>query len=141
MRNNFYSLITGASEGFGRALAAECASRKMNLILVALPESNLNFLANDLKSKYQVDVVAVETDLSVEENCISLFNQVEELNLAVNMLINNVGLGSTMFFKEGNLSFYQKQMKLNVIATTMLTHLFMEKLKKNGPSNILCVGS
>ena len=43
--SNFYTLITGASEGFGRALAIECASRKMNLILVALPDSNLHFLA------------------------------------------------------------------------------------------------
>jgi len=33
MRNNQYALITGASEGFGKALALECASRGMNVIL------------------------------------------------------------------------------------------------------------
>jgi short-subunit dehydrogenase len=141
MHDNFYTLITGASEGFGKALAIECASRKMNLILVALPESNLYLLSDDLKKKYKIEIVAIEKDLSIEENCISLFKEVEFLNLSVNTLINNAGMGSTMFFEEGNLSFYQKQVKLNVMATTLLTHLFMEMLKKNGPSNILCVGS
>lgn len=141
MKNNLYSLITGASEGFGKALAIECASRKMNLILVALPESNLNTFANTLRQKYDIDVVAIEKDLSIEENCIHLFKEVEELKLSVNILINNVGIGSTMFFSEGHISFYQKQVKLNVITTTLLTNLFLTMLKSNRPSHILNVGS
>jgi short-subunit dehydrogenase len=141
MKNNLYTLITGASEGFGKALAIECASRKMNLILVALPESKLQSLANTLKQKYHVDVVAIEKDLSVEENCLMVYKQVEELKLSVNMLINNVGISSTMFFSEGCVSFYQKQVKLNVIVTTLLTSLFLKMLKTNKPSHILNVGS
>ncbi|WP_136666721.1 SDR family oxidoreductase [Flavobacterium sp. H122] len=141
MSNKLYTLITGASEGFGKALAIECASRKMNLILVALPESKLYFLANALMKKYKVEVTAIEMDLSQEENCLKVFKRIEEMNLQVNMLINNAGLGSTMLFKEGNLSFYQKQVKLNVMATTFMTHLFFDTLKRNGPSYILNVGS
>ena len=141
MHNHFYTLITGASEGFGKALAIECASRKMNLILVALPESKLHFFADSLKQKYDIDVFAIEKDLSIEENCIMLFKQVEELNLSVDILINNVGLGSTMLFKEGNIAFYQKQVKLNVMATTLITHLFLDMLRKNKSSHILYVGS
>ena len=141
MTNNLYTLITGASEGFGRALAIECASRRMNLILVSLPESKLQFLAETLMKRYNVDVIAIEKDLSIEENCSAVYKEVEEMQLSVNMLINNVGLGSTMLFKEGNFSFYQKQVKLNVMATTLLTHLFLDDLRNNGPSYILNVGS
>jgi hypothetical protein len=64
-----------------------------------------------------------------------------ELELGVNMLINNAGLGSTMLFSEGTIEFYSKQIKLNIIATTLLTHLFLDMLKANGPSYILNVGS
>jgi len=141
MSKNLYTLITGASEGFGKALAMECASRKMNLILVALPDSKLHFLAETLIQKYTIDVIAIEKDLSEEENCKMLYNQVEELKLSVNMLINNVGISSTMFFGEGDVNFYQKQVKLNVIATTLLTSLFLDMLKMNKPSHILNVGS
>lgn len=141
MKTNLYTLITGASEGFGRALAIECASRKMNLILVALPDSKLHILAETLIQKYAIDVIAIEKDLSVEENCTMLYKQIEELNLPVNMLINNVGISSTMFFSEGSIDFYQKQVKLNVVATTLLTSLFLDMLKTNKPSHILNVGS
>ena len=141
MSNKKYTLITGASEGFGKALAIECASRKMNLILVALPGPELYYLADFIKRNYKVDVVAFENDLTIEENCTLVFKQVMELGLAVNMLINNAGLGSTMLFSEGPISFYKKQIKLNILATTMLTHLFLDILKVNGPSFILNVGS
>lgn len=141
MSKNLYTLITGASEGFGRALAIECASRKMNLILVALPDSKLHFLAETLIQKYAIDVIAIEKDLSIEENCEMLYKQVEKLKLPVNMLINNVGISSTMFFSEGSINFYHKQVKLNVVTTTLLTSLFLDMLKTNKPSHILNVGS
>ncbi len=141
MPNKKYTLITGASEGFGKSLAIECAGRKMNLVLVALPGPELYYLSSFIKRNYEVDVIAIEADLTLEENCIMVYKQVLQLQLPVNMLINNAGLGSTMLFSEGNISFYQKQIKLNIIATTMLTHLFLNHLKANGPAYILNVGS
>src|SRR5215216_844552 len=36
-KNVAYTLVTGASSGIGKALALECASRGMNILLVALP--------------------------------------------------------------------------------------------------------
>ena len=141
MLNKKYCLITGASEGFGKALAFECASRKMNLILVALPGPELYYLANFIERNYKVDVVTIEKDLTQEENCIMVFKEVQQLQLRVNMLINNAGLGSTMLFSEGNIAFYQKQIKLNIMATTLITHLFLDMLKASGPSYILNVGS
>lgn len=141
MLNNNYTLITGASEGFGKALALECASRKMNLVLVALPGPEIFYLADFIKRNYKVDVVSIETDLSVEKNCYMVFDQVTAYRLNVNMLINNAGLGSTMLFSEGSIDFYQKQVRLNVAATTLLTRLFLDILKLNGPSYILNVGS
>ena len=141
MKTKLYTLITGSSEGFGKELAIECAKRKMNLILVSLADSGLKQLAESISNQYNVDVLPIEKDLSIEDNCISLYNEVEQLNLNVNILINNVGLGSTMFFREGNVQFYQKQVNLNVMVTTLLSSLFLEMLKKNQPAHILNVSS
>ncbi|MEO7307952.1 MAG: SDR family NAD(P)-dependent oxidoreductase, partial [Ferruginibacter sp.] len=99
------------------------------------------YLADFIKRNYKVDVVAFENDLTIEEDCIQVYNKVIELGLEVNILINNAGLGGTMLFSEGPISFYKKQIKLNILATTLLTHLFLDSLNANGPSYILNVGS
>jgi len=141
MLNKNYCLITGASEGFGKALAVECATRKMNLVLVALPGPELFHLAGFIKKNYAVDVIAIEKDLSKEENCIALFEEVTALKIKVNMLINNAGLGSTLLFNEGSIQLYQTQIKLNILATTLVTRLFVDMLEQNSPAYILNVGS
>jgi len=141
MYHKNYCLITGASEGFGRALAIECAGRKMNLILVALPGPELFYLANFIERNYKVEVIVFEKDLTKEEEYMELFKEVCERNYNINILVNNAGLGNTQLFSEGSIAFYKQQLKLNVVATTLLTRLFLDMLRNNTPAYILNVGS
>src|SRR3954470_705710 len=136
-----YSLITGASQGFGKALAIECARRQWNLILVALPGEGLAEFAESLRADYKIDAIIIERDLCEDNACREVFKQVNALDLHVNMLINNAGIGSTDFFDDGAIGHYEKQIRLNVLATTVMTSLFLPMLKKNSPSYILNVGS
>src|SRR5215204_787570 len=136
-----YTVITGASQGFGKSLAIECASRQMNLVLVALPGADLYFLSDFIRRNYAVDVISVEKDLSSEEECVALFEFISSSSLSVNMLINNAGIGSTMPFEEGSIYFYQQQIKVNVLATTLITRLFLGLMRKHKCSYILNVGS
>jgi short-subunit dehydrogenase len=52
-----------------------------------------------------------------------------------------VGIGSKGDFEHTETSFYEKQLQLNVRATTMVTRLFIDELKANAPSHILNLGS
>lgn len=141
MRNNYYTLITGASEGFGKALALECASRKMNLILVALPFSGLANLAGYIKKNFEVRVVFFEYDLSGNQACYRLFNEISSQGLPVNILINNAGIGGTHFFDDRDAEFYSKQIELNVIVPTLMIRLFLNILELHRPAYILNVSS
>jgi uncharacterized protein len=141
MRNENFALITGASEGFGKALALECASRNMNLLLVALPGSGLCSLACFIERNYDVRVLFYEHDLSKKEECLQLFEEINKRELKINVLINNAGMGGTHFFEERDTEYYYKQIELNVVAPTLLTHFFLQTLEKNSPSHILNVGS
>lgn len=141
MHKYLYTLITGAGMGLGKALATECARRGMNVILVALPGESLAELALYLKHAYAIEVIAIEKDLCKDQSCHELFQQVNALNVQVNMLINNAGIGGTELFSDGCLAHYEKQIRLNVLATTLIKHLFIGMLKKNSPSYILNVGS
>ena len=139
--NKFYTLITGASDGFGKALAIECARKNLNLVLIALPGSNLFYLGHFIHKNFSVDVKIFEKDLSREADCYDLHLQILDAGLQVNALINNAGIGNTQFFSETPPEFFKQQIKLNVLATTLLTSLFVPELKKYAPSHILNVGS
>jgi short-subunit dehydrogenase len=139
--NNHYVLITGASEGFGKALALECAARGRNLVLVALPTPELYYLGVFIQKNYQVDVITIEADLSDIEECVKVYEAVIEKRIQLNILINNAGIGGTHFFEDRNARDYFRQIQLNVAAPTILARLFLPMLKSNGPAHILNVSS
>lgn len=141
MRNKSYTMITGASEGFGKALALECASRNMNLVLVALPGSGLANLATYIEKNFGVHAVFFEHNLCSKEECYKIFEEVKGKNITINTLINNAGMGGTHFFNERDMEYYHRQIELNVVAPTLLTHLFLNTLENNTPSYILNVSS
>jgi uncharacterized protein len=141
MSSGIFTLITGASEGLGKALALECASRKLNLILVALPGKELFQLAGALERNFQIRVAVFEKDLTIEEDCRSLYQEIVEQKWGINMLINNAGLGNCCAFEDGQLAGFQQLIKLNIMATTILTRLFIDLLKKQQKSYILNVSS
>jgi len=136
-----YTLITGASDGLGKALAIECARRNMNLVLTALPRTNLLSLANFIENNFPVEVKIFEKDLTKEADCYDLHLEILNARLKVNVLINNAGIGHTEFFSETSPEFFKQLIKLNVLATTLLTSLFVPELKKHSPAHILNVGS
>ncbi len=141
MAKELYTLITGASEGFGKAMALECARRGMNLVLVALPGDELVRLSQFIEREFLVKTICLPHDLTNKEECICLSQEISEKNIRLNCLINNAGLGGTHYFKERDTDFYRRQIELNVIAPTMLTYLLLDNLEQNGPSRILNVSS
>ena len=141
MRNKNFALITGASEGFGKALALECAARNMNLVLVALPGSGLSSLCCYIERNFNVTAYCLEHDLSNKEECYDLFNEINRLQIRIDTLINNAGIGGTHYFDERDTEFYYKQIELNVVSPTILTHLFIQNLSPYSPAYVLNVSS
>jgi short-subunit dehydrogenase len=141
MNTNYFTLITGASDGLGKFMAIEFASRNHPLILVALPRSPLLNVADYIRNQYNVEVHCVFEDLSSMEGCCELHRRVKELGVNVGYLVNNAGLGNTNPFAEKSVSFYTKQIGINVIAPTMLSRLFLPDLMAYGKGGILNVSS
>lgn len=141
MNAGTYAVITGASQGLGKAFAEECAKYKMNVVLTALPGEQLTLIANNFKAQYNIDVIVYETDLSKEQNCIAFFDFVQRQHIPVTLLINNAGVGSIGAFDSFGPDFYGQQIKLNTLAPVLLSRLFLPMLKKQAFSFILNVSS
>lgn len=141
MEKNYYTLITGASKGIGRAIAVECARRGMNLALISLPDENLKELSNELASKYKIKSRYKTIDLTDSKSPELIHKWCVENKLEINTLINNAGFGSQGSFENQTIGFYKQMINLNVRAIVLLTHAFIPDLKKNSPSYILNLGS
>lgn len=136
-----YTLITGASAGIGKALALECAAKGMNLLLVALPGTELEDTACLVRKQHGVKCHCLGIDLSVHCAAKKVYNWVISNGYKVNILINNAGLGNKSVFTDAPVDFYCTQIHLNVIATCIMTRLFISELKKHSPAHIMNTGS
>lgn len=140
-KGRYYTLITGASKGIGRALAVECAKRGMNLVLISLPGENLKELSTELAGKYNIKTCYKTLNLTDIEAPEIIHSWCIDNNVPVNILINNAGVGCVDDFESQTANFYQDMIDLNVNSVVKLTRLFLPDLKKNNPSYILNLGS
>lgn len=134
-----YVLITGASQGLGREFACQAASRGMNTLLAALPGENLEAVCEKCRG-YGVRSVGFELDLTDRESLMDFIDKVNS-GYQLSALINNAGTGGSRRFDEVPLSYVDTIMKLNVMATTVLTHELLPNLRRNAPSRILNIAS
>jgi len=141
MKNKTYALITGASLGIGKAMAYECASRNINLLLIALPGKELEYLITALQKNYSIEVRHFAIDLTLEDSGKKILDWVNDNNFSINILINNAGIGGNGMFEYGNLDYYLKMIKLNTMAITSLTYHIIPKLKEHKEAYILNLSS
>lgn len=139
--DHFFILVTGASSGIGKALAAEFAMRGYNLLLVALPLTGLGEVAVELTTQFEVEVRFLEIDLTKKDSPRKIWEWCRDCHYSVMALINNAGFGNVAFFESTSPDLLFNIMGLNNGAMIELTHFFIPELKKFDQSYIMNVGS
>ena len=113
------ALITGASSGIGLEIARELSMRGYDLIVVARSKDKLLKLKEELKTS----VLVYEYDLSVMENCYSLYDNVKDME--VDIVVNYAGFGDFGDYRADNLDKEMNMIALNVKCLHILTKLFV----------------
>ncbi len=134
-------LITGASSGIGKAFAFQFAERGAHLIIVARSEDKLNKLANTIKEKYKVNCLPLVMDLSKENAARALFNHTESLKIAVDVLVNNAGVGAIGKFEAFDSERYHSLLHLNTVSLTELCWLYLPAMRAKNFGGIINVAS
>jgi uncharacterized protein len=141
MTTSAYSLITGASAGIGKAMAIELASRKFNVLLIALPGTGLSGVVEEINQKYPVLAHGLELDLTITGAAQRVLEWCNTNHYKVNMLLNNAGFGNFSSLENSDPDELTGMMILNNQALVVLTHIFLGELRNNAPAHILNVGS
>jgi len=135
------ALVTGASSGLGVAFARQLAAMGADLVITARRADNLAAVAREIEEKHGVTVTVIALDLSEPGAPGKLFAETEGKGRAVEILINNAGGGIHQNFADTEWDRLARQIQLNVVSLTELTHLFVRAMRGRGTGHILNVAS
>jgi short-subunit dehydrogenase len=137
-----HALITGASAGIGREFARQLGARAATLVLVARRRQRLEELRDELATRRpKLRIEVHPADLSKDEAIDELLAWVESENLAIDLLINNAGLGDLGSFATSDPQRIDQIMLVNVAALTQLTRGLLPAMLARRSGAILNVSS
>ena len=114
------ALITGASAGIGWEFAQQLAGRAAALVLVARRRERLEKLRGEILARAQLRIEIRAVDLAKADAIDELTAWLESENLALDLLINNAGLGDYGPFATADPKRTEEIVAVNVGALTQL---------------------
>jgi uncharacterized protein len=136
-----YALITGASKGIGKAIAADLAARGFNVLLVARSEELLQQEAARITASYPVKADWLALDLSTATAAQNVYDWCRAKGYLVQALVNNAGYGLSGPFEKYSAEELGNMMTLNMTTLVALTRLFLPDLRSQPRSYILNIAS
>lgn len=138
---NQNALVTGASGGIGADIARELGALGANLVITARSRDKLEALAAELRERHGVEVTVIVADLASQKGPRELIAAVEQAGLAIDLLVNNAGVGAWARFLDTPLEQIEALINLDLMALTALTHHFARGMKARGRGRIMNVAS
>ena len=134
-------LVTGASAGIGRALAAVYAAEGWDLILTARRKDPLDTLADELEATHGCDARVIVVDLGVEGAVTRLVSEIRLLGLTVDGLINNAGFSRTEGFLNTPPEDQAAMIRVMLTAPVALSRALVPDMVERGFGRVLNVAS
>lgn len=135
-------LVTGASSGFGKAIAEKFAAEKWNCIITGRRKEKIEALASELKDKYQVAILPLVFDV---QDRLSVFAALEQLPAewqSIDVLVNNAGLALGRDpFDQASLDDWETMIDTNVKGIMYVTKAILPLMKQKGAGHIINIGS
>lgn len=133
-------LVTGASQGIGRALAIEAAKAGAKVLAAARQMSLLEELANEVKRLgHSLEVVAA--DVTSPQDRQKLLDAAKTQLGGLDVLVNNAGIGSTGHFADVEFAHLRKIFEVNFFGLAETTRLLLPLLKQGVKPAIVNISS
>ena len=131
------ALVTGASSGIGQEIAVQLGMSGVPLVLVARRADRLEALAARFKS-----VEVIVADLSTTDGVAQVEARiVDSSKTPIDLVVNNAGFGSSGLMHEIDLERLSREVGVNILALTRLSHAAIKAMVPNGRGYLLNVSS
>ena len=126
------AIITGASEGLGKAISIKLASNNYITVLASRNKYKLEKTSHDI-ADVNGEYLVIPTDVTSEENVKKLFSKASKLG-QLELLINNAGVGTFNKIEELTLDQWKKMIDVNLTGSFLCTKeaILIMKKKRNG---------
>eukprot|EP00316_Scyphosphaera_apsteinii_P002045 CAMPEP_0119319810 /NCGR_PEP_ID=MMETSP1333-20130426/50407_1 /TAXON_ID=418940 /ORGANISM="Scyphosphaera apsteinii, Strain RCC1455" /LENGTH=298 /DNA_ID=CAMNT_0007326311 /DNA_START=79 /DNA_END=975 /DNA_ORIENTATION=+ len=139
-----WAIVTGATDGIGKAMSFELASRGCSIMLVSRSAEKLSVVKEELAGKYpSIEVLTEAADFAnlSEARRLELQQAIESLEVGV--LVNNLGLSYPFcqWFDELSDSEVTSLLALNVDSMTWMTRMVLPNMLKRCKGAIVNLSS
>lgn len=122
------ALVTGGTEGIGRAVVAELARAGATVVLTSRTRDRADAVAAELDGT----VVGRACDVRSEESCATLIAEIDDRFGRLDILVNNAGLGIFKPVQEMSVDEWRLQVETNLTGVFVTTKAALPLLQRAG---------
>nr|XP_025949020.1 very-long-chain 3-oxoacyl-CoA reductase [Dromaius novaehollandiae] len=139
-----FLVVTGSTDGIGKAYAEELARRGMKVALISRSKEKLDQVASEIKEKYKVETKVIVADFGEREDTYSRIKAGLE-GLEIGILVNNVGVSYAYpeyFMDIQDLdNTIDKMININIMSVCKMTRLVLPGMLERSKGIILNIAS
>lgn len=136
------AFVTGASSGFGEAIAKSLAKLDYNLILTARNEAKLQKVIQEILSVYDVEVLPLIFDIQDYSACEKAIQSIPEAFKDIDVLVNNAGLAVELEkIHTGAIEDWERMINTNVKGLLYMSRLITPRMVERKKGHIINMGS
>jgi 3-hydroxy acid dehydrogenase/malonic semialdehyde reductase len=135
-------LITGATSGFGKAIAEKFATENWNCIITGRRKDRLNELAEKLSSGKSIKILPLVFDVRKKDDVFAAINSLQNEWRNIDVVVNNAGLAAGRDpFDEASIEDWDAMIDTNVKGLLYVSKAVIPLMKENKKGHIINIGS
>ncbi len=137
-----WALVTGATSGFGRAIALRLAQAGCHVAVTGRRAERLDQLAEEIRSAHKVEVLPLVFDVRDREAVAKALGASQSLLSNAGILVNNAGLALALDpVQSGNPDDWDQMIDTNVKGLLYLTRAVLPGMVERGRGHVVNIGS
>lgn len=135
------AIVTGASSGLGVQFAHALARKGAKVVVTARRLERLEQVEHDLMNQHGVEALAVECDVTKQEQIDNVIKQTLDKFGKIDILVNNAGVGGIGAAVEMDRNDWQKVIDVNLTAVFMFSQAVAKQMIKQKYGKIVNIAS
>ena len=135
-------LVTGATSGFGKAIAQKFAANQYHVIITGRRADRLSALQKELVQEYKVEVLPLAFDVRDKKSCFEAIDHLPAAWQQIDVLVNNAGLAlGRDYFDEADMDDWDIMIDTNVKGLLYITRAVLPLMTARNQGHIINIGS